>query len=967
MIPLRPAHVALLLMVISAGALLLLGAQVSAQDNHTPETAEALAQYNYITEYVNASDDEAEYWYWMDIDRGDELFIYFYGAGAQYNRCRMLYYVHGPDSYESDDVVHSEYWYRQKAQRDDYSDIWSWICPEGGRYFFHFYAVGEALGDFHVNISRDSPETIFRFGQDTGSLWWAGVTDQNKFEVWRIWLTADERQVEGVEITVTWTYDHLIHLYAYDLVDTYEQNMLNLSYSFAGNRKEVIRFTASYTGWYYVRVEFGSWAGVEAYTLSTKEYSAPNDGDNDRVNATHVLKSGSTMGSIEASRDMHDWYMVDLVKGDLLGISMQIMDPHNPNYNPGAPNFYNFFEIQVYDPYMRRVSYGYDVNQGWPEPDTFINNLPIQPTDITVNGTYYIRTSFYWSYGYYYDVANTSGHIIAFCDYVLQITIPNRALRINATALEEVYMLEDTTWWENLAGENVSSLDLETVFHDPELGVITFSVRSDDNVTARLVDDHLVTFKPRKDWHGEAFITLMAEDDSGNDASARLRVLVIPVNDPPGPLTWDEIEFREDDPSEENRTFNMYDMFFDIDEQDARNLTFAMEDGQPEISATFDQANGNVTFTVEEDANGNFFLIFTATDPGGLTAEMEGKVTVIPVNDAPRALPSLATYEFDEGFMLETFDAAEHIYDPDGDTELRWTLEFIDPGDELNISINNEGKSIWNSNMVLTPATNRHDWFGEVEALITCTDQNGLTGVKSFLIVIHNTPDPPEIAAWTPRTDATFGEGESFTFSVDDVKDPDGEDAVLHFSFWLFGPEDPLAHEVQNSTASSWDMVTDFESDGEYKVTVVVFDEDLMSTVSPIDWMVTVIKTNRKPQVTIDVPSEGERFIEGKWVEFRAVADDPDVEDMGGLLVEWYEGDTWLGEGKTFSIRNLKPGTHEVTAVVTDSGDLSSETNVTILVEKKDEEPGFAIATALLALASMALVGALVTRQLDRS
>ena len=954
-------------MVITAGALLLLGAQVSAQDNHTPETAEPLDQYNYITEYVNASDDEAEYWYWMDIDRGDEMFIYFYGAGAQYNRCRMLYYVHGPDSYEADDVVHSEYWYRQKAQRNDYSDIWSWICPEGGRYFFHFYAVGEALGDFHVNISRDSPETIFRFGQDTGSLWWADVTDLNINDVWRIWLTADERQVEGVEITVTWTYDHLIHLYAYDLVDTYEQNMLNLSYAFAGNRKEVIRFTASYTGWYYVRIEYGSWGGGVAYTLSTKEYSAPNDGDNDRVNATHVLKSGSTRGSIEASRDMHDWYTVDLVKGDLLGISMQIMDLHNPNYNPGAPNFYNFFEIQVYDPYMRRVSYGYDVNQGWPEPDTFINNLPIQPSDITVNGTYYIRTSFYWSYGYYYDVANTSGHIIAFCDYVLQITIPNRAPLINTTALEDVYMLEDTTWWENLAGENVSSLDLETVFHDPELGVITFSVRRDDNVTARLVDDHLVTLKPKKDWHGEAFITLMAEDDSGNDASAQLRVLVIPVNDPPGPLTWDEIKFHEDDPSEENRTFNMYDIFYDIDEEDARNLTFAMKGDPLEIVATFDQATGNVTFTVEEDANGDFFLIFTATDPGGLTAEIEGKVTVIPVNDAPRAHPSAATYEFDEGFMLETFDTAEHIYDPDGDTELRWTLEFIDPGDELNISINNEGKSIWNSNMVLTPATNRHDWFGQVETLITCTDQGGLSGEKAFLIVIHNTPDPPEIAAWTPRTDATFGEGESFTFSVDDVKDPDGEDAVLHFSFWLFGPSDLVAHEVQNSTASSWDMVTDFEADGEYKVTVVVFDEDLMSTVSPIDWMVTVIKTNRKPQVTIEAPLEDETFGEGKWVEFIAVADDPDVEDMNGLLVEWYEGDTWLGEGKTFSIRNLKPGTHEVTAVVTDAGDLSSETKVTILVEKKDEEPGFPVATALLALASMTLVGALMARHRDRS
>ena len=316
--------------------------------------------------------------------------------------------------------------------------------------------------------------------------------------------------------------------------------------------------------------------------------------------------------------------------------------------------------------------------------------------------------------------------------------------------------------------------------------------------------------------------------------------------------------------------------------------------------------------------------------------------------------------------MLKTFDAAEHIYDPDGDTELMWTLEFIDPGDEANISINNEGKSVWNSIIVLTPATNRHDWFGEVEVLITCTDQGGLAGERMFLIIIHNTPDPPEIAAWTPRTDATFGEGETFTFSVDDVKDPDGEDAVLHFSFWLYAEGDLTAHEVQNGTGPSWDMVADFESAGVYKVTVQVFDEDLLSSVSPIDWVVTVTKTNRGPLVTIIAPSEGDTFSEGKWVEFQAQVDDADVEDRGGLVVEWYEGDDWLGNGRTFSIKNLRPGTHEITAVVTDQGQLSSEANVTIVVKEKGEEPGFGAAAVVLAVATIALASVLSGGRRDR-
>ncbi|NIP35693.1 MAG: hypothetical protein GWN18_12020, partial [Thermoplasmata archaeon] len=346
----RPSLVLLLTAALCLTALLALGTPSMAADNHTPTTAEPLDQYNYITEEVNGSDDQAEYWYWMDIERGDELFVFFYGTGDRYHRCRMLYYVHGPDSYENDAVVHAEAWYRQKADRNDYSDVWSWICPEGGRYYFHFYAVGEAVGPFHANISLDRPKTIYRFGTDSGSLWWGGVTDLNKNDIWRIWLNAGEQNVEGVQVTVTWSGDRAIHLYAYDLVDRFEQNMLNLSFHHAtdDSEREVIKFTASYTGWYYVRVEFGNWGGSVAYTLSTREYSAPNDGDNDRANATHVLKTTSIRDRIEASRDMHDWFTVDLVEGDLLGISMQIMDPNNPDYNPGAPNLINFFEIQVY-------------------------------------------------------------------------------------------------------------------------------------------------------------------------------------------------------------------------------------------------------------------------------------------------------------------------------------------------------------------------------------------------------------------------------------------------------------------------------------------------------------------------------------------------------------------------------------------------------------------------------------------
>ena len=954
----NPTATLLLLLLLSMAVLLLMASQAGASDNDTPETAAPLDQYNYITEFVNGTNDSMEYWYWMDIDRGDELVINFSGTGdARYNRTRMLYYVYGPDSYDSNSVVHSEYWYRQKQSRDDYADYWDWICPKGGRYYFYFFAYQQAKGDFRVNISRDSPKELFRFGLDTGTLWWTDISDQNRNDVWKIWLEATDQELEGVQVTVTWTNDRRFRLYAYDLVDTFEQNALNVSYGFSGDISEVVRFTSSYTGWYYIRVEYASWWSTpEAYNIRTREYSAPNDGDNDLANATHVLKTGSFNGRIEASRDMHDWFKADLVKGDLLGISMQIMDPYNPDYNPDNPNLQNFFEIQVYDPNMQRVRNGYDRNGGWPVPDTYINDLPIQPTDIRVNGTYYIRASFSWSYGAYGDVVNSSGHVIAFCDYVVQITIPNRVPKINQTALEEVIMLEDTTWWETLAGRNVSSLDLNTVFQDPEHGVMTFKVRGNPNITATLMGDAL-GLRPIKDWHGEADIKLTADDDSGNTAVAWLHVFVAPVNDPPGFQEGLTFTFLEDDPSEENRTFNMYDLFYDVDGEDDDSLIFSIDAPGP-ISVSIDQVTGNAIFTVEEDLNGEFFLTFTATDTSESHASGEVRLNIIPVNDAPKGVDEDAVHTFPEGFALETFDAADHMYDPDGDKGLLWFVTYVDLADEALLTITNEGRETQNSAMVVTSATGRQDWYGSVTVIIACVDPGGLRGEKEFTITITNTPDPPEIADWTPRTNPEFGEGETFSFSVDNVRDPDGGDAQIHFSFRVKGPDDIFAREVQNTTSRVFAMETDFESEGEYLVSVVIFDEDLMSSVNPLDWIVTVTKTNRVPLVTIDAPDEGDAFKEGKWVEFQATPTDPDSEDQAGLVVEWYEGDTRLGQGETFSIRSLKPGDHIISVVVTDSSGESVEETVTIKVNKAEEEPGFGIVTVVMALLVLALLTA---------
>ena len=243
-----------------------------------------------------------------------------------------------------------------------------------------------------------------------------------------------------------------------------------------------------------------------------------------------------------------------------------------------------------------------------------------------------------------------------------------------------------------------------------------------------------------------------------------------------------------------------------------------------------------------------------------------------------------------------------------------------------------------------------------VTVTVRCQDPGGLFGEKEFTVNVTNTPDPPSIAEWSPRTDPTIAEGESITFSVDRVRDPDGPSVVLHFSFRVKGPKDTTAMEVQNTTSHLYSLATDYESEGRYTVVVVVFDEDLMSSVNPLDWTVTVTKSNRPPEVSIEVPLDGDVFGEGKWVDFRANASDPDVEDRGGLVIEWYEGEQLLGTGRTLSLRNLESGEHLVSVVVTDPGGESSEGTVAFTVSRSEAEPGFGWGVTILALSALCAV-----------
>jgi hypothetical protein len=89
---------------------------------------------------------------------------------------------------------------------------------------------------------------------------------------------------------------------------------------------------------------------------------------------------------------------------------------------------------------------------------------------------------------------------------------------------------------------------------------------------------------------------------------------------------------------------------------------------------------------------------------------------------------------------------------------------------------------------------------------------------------------------------------------------------------------------------------------------------------------------NTAPSVNIDSPADGASFPSGSAISFAGSASDAEDGDLTGNLAWMSSLDGSIGSGGSFSVM-LSEGTHTITASVSDSGDLSGEASITVVVE----------------------------------
>jgi VCBS repeat-containing protein len=159
-------------------------------------------------------------------------------------------------------------------------------------------------------------------------------------------------------------------------------------------------------------------------------------------------------------------------------------------------------------------------------------------------------------------------------------------------------------------------------------------VKQPDNGVARVDDAAHGTFvvEPTRDFNGEtSFVVAATETASGRlvSAPATVRVKVKPVNDAPATRGL-ALRANEDTP------VNGAVAASDID-RDTLRFIVAKQPGSGVV--TLDAQSGRLSYTPRKNTHGADFFVVTVDDGAGGSADARVDVSVVPVDDAPVAIP----------------------------------------------------------------------------------------------------------------------------------------------------------------------------------------------------------------------------------------------------------------------------------------------------------------------------------------
>ena len=252
---------------------------------------------------------------------------------------------------------------------------------------------------------------------------------------------------------------------------------------------------------------------------------------------------------------------------------------------------------------------------------------------------------------------------------------------------------------------------------DPDGDPLTITAATSPNGTVVINPDGTITFTPAPNFNGPTTIAYAVSDGKGGTTTATVSLTVSPVNDPPVAVA-DTGTTNEDTPVRLSPLANDRDV-------DGNPLTISAA-SSPNGTVVINP-DGTITYTPNPNFSGTDVITYQIRDGRGGFATSTINVTVVPVNDPPRAVNDVAN--------------------TDEETPVRIPLLANDvdlDGDPLTVTAANapNGTVVINADGTIT-YTPRLDYFGTDTITYTVSDGKGGTSTATVTVTVRDTNERP--------------------------------------------------------------------------------------------------------------------------------------------------------------------------------------------------------------------------------
>ena len=319
-------------------------------------------------------------------------------------------------------------------------------------------------------------------------------------------------------------------------------------------------------------------------------------------------------------------------------------------------------------------------------------------------------------------------------------------------------------------GEHFESIVLDNYVTDPDNAPeeMTWSYSGNQELLVHIDSNRVASvIVPDESWSGSESIIFTATDPGGLTDSDTATFTVVDVNEPP------VVSGIPDQSIIEGEQFEsiVLDNFVTDPDHSPEEMTWSYS-GNQELLVHIDSNRIARVDVPDESWSGSESIIFTATDPGGLSDSDTALFVVTPQNGAP-LVTDIPDQTINAGESFRTISLDEYVYDADNSPqEMTWTYGG---NQELIVQIDSE--------RMATITVPDAQWIGQERIYFTATDPGGLSDSDTATFTVLAVNQGPQII--TPLPDLTFDEDDSLVYAVsewyDYVDDPDDADSTLNY------------------------------------------------------------------------------------------------------------------------------------------------------------------------------------------